>query len=142
MDIDVTYIFQFGLFLVVLVGLNGIILKPVLSIILEREQKIEGARDEVQLLTKLGDEDMEKYQDRMRGARQKAQQAREALTNEGRETERTMLADVRAQIAEKLNRTRTQVGDAEDKARGQLAQESEALSRQLAEKILGREVAA
>ena len=39
MDLDVTFLFQLGIFLVCLVGLNGLILKPFLAVIQEREAK-------------------------------------------------------------------------------------------------------
>ncbi len=142
MDLDVTLLFQLGLFLVCLVVLNGLIFKPFLRVIEEREERIEGAREDVERLTKLGDADMEQYQARMREARRKAQQEREALKSDGRDEERRLLAETRAQIAEGLGEKRNQISAAELEARRSLSADTEALTRQLVSKVLGREVSA
>ncbi|MEZ4270203.1 MAG: ATP synthase F0 subunit B [Myxococcota bacterium] len=88
MDIDVTYIFQFGLFLVVLVSLNGMILKPLLRVIEERERQIDGAQQEVERLRREGDANMETYQTRMRGARVEAH--REGKSSRMRDVRRSV----------------------------------------------------
>ena len=142
MDIDVTILIELGLFLFCLVSLNGMILKPFLKVIEDREAKIEGAQEEVELLTRLGGEAMEKYQARMREAQLKAQRQQESLKSEGREEERRLLAEVRADIADKLNKARQEVVQAEQNARQELSGDTDQLARQLVSKIIGREVAA
>jgi F-type H+-transporting ATPase subunit b len=141
MDIDVTYLIQFGLFLFTLVTLNGLILQPFLKVLQERDARTEGAQAEVSVLLEAGDRDMAAYQKRMREARGTAQKEREALRDEGRAQERSYLADIRAEIADTLNSARDQVKDEEARARAELARESDAMARELVERILGREVA-
>ncbi len=142
MDIDLTYLFQLGLFLICLVTINGLLLRPFLRVIMERDEKIEGAQEDSERLQKLGDADMEKYQARMRDAKVKAQAEREKHRNEGREAERKLLAEVRAEIAHKIDEARTEIGAAEIEAQKDLSVDTEKMARQLVEKVLGRKVAA
>ena len=142
MDLDVTWLFQLGLFLICLVGLNGMILKPFLRVLQEREEKIEGARAAVVELTKLGDTDMEQYQARMRRARREAEQELEGFKTKARDEERRLLAETRAEIAQALNQARGEVAEAELEARQNLSKDTDSLARHLVSKVLGREVAA
>lgn len=142
MDIDITYPIQFGLLLLTLVTLNGIVLRPLLDIFQKREAQTEGADAGTERLVAQGNADMEQYQARMREARSQAQAARDALREEGREEERKILAQVRAEIADTLNDARTQVSEAEAKARAELSRDIPAMSKALVEKMLGRRVSA
>ena len=142
MDLDVTYFIQLGIFLTCLVTLNGLIIQPFLKVIMEREAQTEGAQEQVAGLTAQGDTDMDAYQLRMREARGVASKAREALREEGRAQERQLLADLRAEVADTLNKTRAEVATAEEQARSQLGADTDAMARELVQKILGRELAA
>lgn len=142
MDIDVTYLIQLGIFLFALVTLNGLILKPFLRVIEKREEMIEGAKREVEILLRHGDADMEKYQARMRDARRDAHGAREDLRSEGRDEERKLLAEVRAEIADKLSAARQEVGAAESEARAELSTETDEMAQEIVRKILARDAAA
>jgi F-type H+-transporting ATPase subunit b len=140
MDIDVTFLFQLGMLLTTLVVLNGVLLRPFLGVIEAREAKIEGARDKARDLELRGNAHMEQYQAQMRQARFKAAGERDAIRTEARAEERKMLAQVRNEIAEKMNVTRKQLTAAEAEAGRNLSAQTEALARQLVAKVLGREV--
>lgn len=140
MDLDVTLIVQLLIFLTLLVTLQGILFKPFLGVLEARHAKMEGAQDEIGRLQRLGAEDLEKYQTRIREARDLALRERDALRNQGREEERRLLNEVRAEITRTLNEAREKVSTAERDARQQLSAETEALARRMVEKVLGREV--
>ena len=140
MDLDVTLIFQLTLFVALLVLLNGILFKPFLKVIEDRHNKIHGAKEEADRLARLAGLDRETYEARLRDAKRQAQGEREALRQSGREEERRLLAEVRAEIARGLNETREQVSAAERAAKQSLATQTDALARQLVEKVLGHGV--
>ena len=140
MDIDVTILFQLGLFLLAMVVLTGVLLKPVMRVIEARYQKIEGAEIEAERLDKLAIEHREAYLARIREARTKARRAREALRATGNDEKRKLLADVRAEIAKAVNDTREQVTKAELEAYRNLSVETDALARRLVSRVLGRDV--
>lgn len=140
MDIDVTFLLQLGLFLVLLVTLNGLLFKPFLRVMEARHDKIHGAAQDISHLLRSAEEDREAYLQRIREARAKAQAAREEVVSKGREEEREKLAAVRAEIADSLNQTRNQIQQQQAEARQALDGEVDALSRSLASKLLGREL--
>ena len=139
MDIDVTYLIQLGIFLFLLVSLNSIILKPFLKVIRERDAKIEGAREEVEVLRKQGDADQAAYQERMRKARFEAHEAREALKGEGREEQRKILTATREEIAKVIASARDEIEAAELRARMHLSSDTEALAESLVHKMVQSE---
>ncbi|MEO1174991.1 MAG: hypothetical protein AAFX94_23490, partial [Myxococcota bacterium] len=99
MDIDVTILIQAGIVAVLLLTLNGLLFGPILEVFEARRAKLEGARDQIEKLSRLGSEDLTEYQSRIREANEEAQDALETLRDEGRGKERELLADVRAEIA-------------------------------------------
>lgn len=141
MDIDLTYLIQLGLLLLSLVTLNGIILKPFLRVIQQREALTVGAQADVENLRVQAARDRAEYQRRMREAQRDADTAREALREEGREEERKILNSARADVVEKLSAARREVAQAEKEAQAKLVAEAQDMSRALVSKILDREVA-
>lgn len=142
MDIDVTILIQAGIVLVLLFTLNGTLFKPIMEVFDARHAKLGGARDDIEKMTRLGAENLEAYQVRIRKANDTAHQAREEQRGKGREKERELLSNVRAEIADSLNSAREQVKTEEGNARQSLAPDVDDMARSIASKILGREVSA
>ena len=141
MDIDLTFIFQFVIFLIVLVGLNGILFKPFQALIEEREKRIEGNNEEAQRLFLLASQDQGAYEARIKEAKLVAQRERESLRVEGRDEGRELISDVRSELTEVMVETRAKVSIAEQEASQALTNDIEGLSRQVVEKVLGRQLA-
>ncbi|OGQ79424.1 MAG: hypothetical protein A2289_05470 [Deltaproteobacteria bacterium RIFOXYA12_FULL_58_15] len=140
MDIDITIVFQLALFVVLLMILTQLLFKPFLKVVEERHQKIHGTKSEVDRLERLATENQSAYVARVREARNVARQEREALRTAGNDEKRKLLADVRMEIAEKLNETREQVAKSEAEARIELAAQTANLAGELVRKVVGREV--
>ncbi len=140
MDIDFTLLFQLGLFLIVLVVLNRVLFQPLLKVFEARHQKMHGLRDEVERLKHEAAADLDVYQGRMRAARDAGQRERDSLVSTGRDEERRLLAEMRAEIARALNDARDQVSAAELAAKKNLDAETSELAKRLVQKVLGREV--
>jgi F-type H+-transporting ATPase subunit b len=140
MDIDLTLLFQLGLFLLALVVLNRLLFKPLLEVIEQRREKMVGLKEQIERLRHDAAADLAVYQSRLREARDLAQREREALVSAGREEERRLLADVRAEIAKALNEARVEIERAELEAHASLSRDTEEMARHLVSKVLGREV--
>lgn len=140
MDIDFTLLLQLGLFLIVLTALNRVLFQPLLRVFEARQQRLQGLRDEVEKLKAEAAADLAVYQTRMRAARDAAQRERDQLVATGREEERRLLTEMRAELAKSLNEARDQVSAAELEAKRSLDAETGELARRLVEKVLGREV--
>ena len=140
MDLDVTLIAQFVLLAFLLVSLNGILFKPLLGVLDARQHKVTGLKGEIERLTTASDADIEAYQTRLREARDIAAREREALRNNGRDEERKILTETRADINRQLSDAREKTSAAEREARVQLEPQVDSLAKQMVQKILGREV--
>ena len=141
MDLDLTFIFQFFIFLIVLVGLNGILFKPFQDLIEEREKRIKGANGDAERLTQLAAEDREAYEARVDDARLAAHRERERLRVDGRDRGRELVASAREEMSTAMSATRASLKQAEAQAGETLSGDIETLAHQVAEKVLGRQVA-
>lgn len=140
MDIDFTILIQAGIVAFLLLSLNGVLFRPLVGVFEARRAKLEGARDEIEKLKRLSQEDLSAYQVRIREANDAARTELEKLRDEGRSKERELLANVRAEIADRLNDTRKSLEHAEGEARQSLSAQVDTLAGEMASKILGREV--
>ena len=141
MDIDLTFLLQLGIFIIVLLGLNPLLFKPFQKVIEDRDLKIAGANAEADRLNLLAEGDLEKYSGQIDRARKEAYREREALRGAGREEERRIVTEARAEVSQTLAEAREQINSAASDAGDQLASETDALAELVAEKILGRKLA-
>ncbi len=139
-DFDLTALGQVVLFLVLLVVLKPLLFDPMLRLFEERERRIDGAK----LLARKIDEKsagaQTKYEVEMQKARTAANAEREALRSEGVKAENEILARVRATTAKTLEEGRRRLQTEMGSARGALQAESATLAKELAGRVLGREV--
>ncbi len=140
MDIDATIIIQMLLFLVTLVVLSHALMKPVMAVLEARHQRIEGAGIEAERLVRLADENRDAYLSRIRDARKVAGREREQLLQLGNDEKRKLLAEVRAELATELAHAREQVHAAESQARQALAQDTDAMAKNLVARMLGQKL--
>ena len=125
-DIDLTVFVQFGLFLILFVVANKFMFQPYLALRTRRKDGIEGARAEAERMSAQADAKLADYEKQLAQARSRA-------NDEGRK--------VRAEAAAH-EKSVTDTSRAEtDAARLQLLPQANALARQIASKLLGREVA-
>jgi len=141
MDLDVTLLVQLSLLAFLMVSLNGILFKPLLGVLDARQHKVVGLKEEIEKLTAASDADIEAYQTRLREARDIAHRERDALRGQGRDDERKILSETRADITRNIVEARERTAKAEKEARTQLTPQIEQLGKQIVQKILGREVA-
>lgn len=139
-DIDGTVLIQFGLFLVMYFVLKHMFFEPYLAMRKQRSAGIEGAREEAERMEARAKELEREHERRFQSARAKAEEERLRLRGEGQARERELLTEARGVASAKLAAARKQI-DAETQAASiELQQKAQPLARQIASKILGREV--
>lgn len=141
MDLDVTIFIQTGIFLLVLFGLNPILIKPIQRIIEARHAGTGGKSNDTERLTTEASEKQAKYEARIAVARKEAGEQREALRNEGRQSERELVEGARQRADVTIANGRSEIENQATQARGALQTEVDTLATQLAAKVLGRELA-
>jgi F-type H+-transporting ATPase subunit b len=139
-DFDATIAVQVVFFLFLLVVLKPLLFDPMLKLFEEREKRIDGARKQARQIDEASAEALEKYEKAMAKARAEANAERDKLRGEGMRTEAEILGKVRAATTKMLEEGRGRMRTEVDATRTQLRQEVSVLARDLAGRVLGREV--
>ena len=139
-DLDGTIWIQLGIFVIAFLLLRPLIFRPMIALFEARENAIEGAKVEALRLQDEAAAESDEFDEEMRRLRLQAGEERDRLRAEGKRLERTVLDRVRAE-------TNTQLTEADQKLKAEAArlrQEVErgvpALAKQIASKMLDREV--
>lgn len=140
-DIDLTVFVQFGLFLLLLIISNKLLFQPYLQLRERRKAGIDGARAEgerktAEAVAKGADYDKQ-YAQALNRANEESRKVRaEAAANEKDVTDKA-----RAEAQKALDEATAKMRQETEAARLQLLPQANQLARQIASKMLGREVA-
>lgn len=140
-DIDSTVFVQFGLFLILFVIANKLLFQPYLQLRERRKAGIEGARAEAERTSAQADAKLADYEKQLAVARTKANEEGRKVRAEASAAERDATDKARATAQTAIDEASTRMRAETEAARLQLMPQAEALSRQIASKLLGREVA-
>jgi F-type H+-transporting ATPase subunit b len=127
-------------FLLTLIGLHVIILKPMLKLLAERERNIHGFRGEA---AELQDEVARKtaeLEQKLKAATEQAASERARLREEAQDAERKILDDARVRAEKHVDAGRTRIQAERDAARSALDATARQLGAQVAGAVLGRPV--
>lgn len=140
-DLDYTFFVQLGVFAIAFFALKALVFKPMVAIFEARDEAIQGARAEAKAMQLEAAGADQRFDKKMHEARAVAGAEREKLRAEGQRLEREILDAARAATGKQLS-------DADEKLQAEAVQvrrDIEArvpeLSRQVAAKLLQREVA-
>lgn len=139
-DFDPTLLGQVALFILLLLVLKPLLFDPMLKLFEERERRIDGAKVLARKIDEKSAGALAKYEQEMQKARAAANLEREKLRAEGLKTENEILARVRATTAKVLEDGRKRMQAEAASARDALRNEAATTARELAARVLGREV--
>lgn len=140
-DIDWTIVIQFALFLVMLVVANKLLFQPYLRLRERRAEGIEGAKAEAERMTAEADSKLVDYERQLGVARSKASEEQRKIRAAANAHEREVTTQARTTAAAALEEARERVRTETDSARKELLPRAEQIGKQMATRILGREVA-
>ena len=140
-DIDGTIFIQFGLFLVMLVVANKLLFQPYLRLRERRAEGIEGAKAEAERMTAEADTKLVDYERQLAAARAKSSEEQRKIRAVANAHEREVTTTARATAAAALEEARERVRTETEAARKELMPRAEQIGKQMATRILGREVA-
>jgi F-type H+-transporting ATPase subunit b len=140
-DIDWTIAIQLGLFLVMLVVCNKLLFQPYLRLRERRAEGIEGARAEAERMTAEADAKLADYEKQLAVARNRAGDEGRKIRAEAAAHEREVTGTARATAVASIEEARTRVRTETEVARKDLLPRAEQIGREMAARILGREVA-
>lgn len=135
-----TVFVQWVIFMAALLVLNFGIFGPVQKILGERKSRTDGARERARLLDKTSQERALSIERKIEEARTAGNKQRMAIRRIGEKTAEEFLKKTRAEMDRKMEFVRQGVEKETKEASLQLRQYAQDLSRDLAAKVLGREL--
>lgn len=132
---------QFVNFIILLIILNKILYRPLMAIVAERRQAIEGSHDRAKGLEADIEDKMQRYQQQLKDAKAVANDERNKLKKAAAAEEAVLLGEAQGNAAKRLQVIKAQVAGEAAEASKTLKSEANSLAGQIATKILGRELA-
>lgn len=139
-DIDGTVLVQFGLFLVVFMVARTFLFKPYLALRERRKEATEGARAEADRMSAQAEAKLADYEKQLAAARTRANEEGRKVRAEAIAHEKDVTDQARAAAQKAMDQATAKMKAETDAARLQLLPQANVLARQIAGKLLGREV--
>jgi F-type H+-transporting ATPase subunit b len=139
-DFDATFLVVLALFVALTLFLTPVLFDPMLKLFEERERRIDGAKAQARKIDEKSASALAKYESEMAKARAVANAEREKLRAEGLRREQEILAAVRQAAGKTIDDGKRAAMAEASRVRASLAGEATKLARDLAERVLGREV--
>jgi len=140
-DIDLTVFVQFGLFLLLFLAANKLLFKPYLDLRERRKAGIDGARAEAERMTAQADAKLADYEKQLASARGRANDEARKVRTEAAAHEKDVTEKARVEAQKAIDEATATMKQETEAARLQLLPQANTLARQIASKLLGREVA-
>jgi F-type H+-transporting ATPase subunit b len=139
-DFDSTFLVQFVLFSALTLILKPLLFDPMLKLFEERERRTDGAKAAARKIDEKSASALTKYETEMAKARAAANAEREAIRAEGVRREQEILGAVRATTAKTVEDGKRAAAAEALRVRLALKGEAANLARDVASRVLGREV--
>jgi len=140
-DIDLTVVIQFALFLIMFAIGNAFLFQPYLKLRERRKEGIDGARAEAEKMSAQADAELADYEKKLAQARSRANDEGRKVRAEAAAHEKSVTDASRAESQKALEEATSRMKVETDAARLQLLPQANSLAKQIATKLLGREVA-
>ena len=139
-DIDSTLFIQIINFLALIFILNQLLYKPILQIMDRRKGIFDSTEAEIKRLQDTIDQKMAEYEAKIAQAKGEAMAQRGEIQKEGAEKGKDILDGARVEIQKMMDDFQIRMTQEVDGARTVLRSQSERISKEIAEKVLGRSV--
>jgi F-type H+-transporting ATPase subunit b len=139
-DVDWTFLVQIGLFVGLTLILKPVLFDPMLKLFEEREKRIDGAKLQARRIDEKSVTALTKYEGEMAKARAAGGLERDKIRVEAMKREQEILGAVRAATSKTLEDGKRAAQVEADRARTTLRNDATTMARDLASRVLGREV--
>lgn len=142
LEINQTLLFQMIGFVALLFILNRLLYKPLLQILKDREERIEGTLKAASEAEKSVEDGLASYEKKLKEATIKGTETRNKLRAEALEKEKETIDAAREAAGRELGRMQIEITKSKASALSTLKEETSAISKSIAEKILERKLVA
>ncbi len=139
-DLDGTFLIQFILFWIAFVVLRKFVFHPVIAVIEAREEAIEGSRKKARDLEQGSVEREKEFQTELRKAHLSAGEERDKLRADAKRIEEQLLSKVKAETDKQVEESRKDMEREAAKVRQEMQAQVPVLAKEIASKLLQREV--
>lgn len=140
-EVNFTLIIQMINFFLLIFILNKILYKPILKILEEREQRIEGQQQQAKKTIEDGQVILTDYNKKLYDAKIDAMNTKNAARNEASEQANGIIEDSRKKAEEIIARMQQEMASEMAQAKKELDPELSVMAATIAQQILGRKVA-
>ncbi|HEX3771078.1 MAG TPA: ATP synthase F0 subunit B [Polyangiaceae bacterium] len=139
-DFDATFLVQFVLFIGLTLVLKPLLFDPMLKLFEERERRTDGAKLEARKIDERSTSALTKYETEMAKARASANAEREKMRAEALRKEQEILGEMRVSATKTLEDGKKGAAAEAERVRATLRAQGAVIARELAGRVLGREV--
>jgi len=140
-DFDLTFVGQMVIFAALILVLKPLVFDPVLGLFEEREKRTDGAKAAAREMQQKAGELLRKYEHELEKVHRVAAEERDAIRAETARLEAEQMNEARQVAAKIINQGRERVAEEIHAIRFELGRNSERLARDIAARVLGREIA-
>jgi F-type H+-transporting ATPase subunit b len=137
---DYTLFIQMVTFLVLVYILNLLLYKPILNIIDRRKKQLEELENEIKLFNESVDKKAFEYEEKLKQAKSNASELKKEIIQEGNGQAKIIVDAIRAEIPLMTQEFQQKMDKEMQAARQILDNQSQGLSLEIAEKVLGRNI--
>ena len=125
-------------FLILIVILNILLYKPILGIIDRRKKQAQDTEEEIKRLNQSVEERMAAYEEKLRQAKTDALEKKTEIIKEGADQAKGLIESARSEIPGMMEQFHGEMNKEVSEARSVLSGQSQKISVEIAEKLLGR----
>ncbi len=140
LDFDLTFVVQMVAFTVLVLILKPLLFDPLMKLFDERERRTEGARLLARRMDERAGELLRRYETELETVRRAAAEEREKLRAEGQRLEAQILAEARTETAKLIDQGKKKLEAERQAVRAELSHKAAGIARDIASRILGREL--
>ena len=137
-SLDSTILIQMINFLFLIAILHLILYKPILSIIEKRKKRLEESEEEIKRLRQTVDQKAAEYDEKLRLAKQNALEVKADILKGAADQAKEIIDEKRSLIPAMMTEFQNRVAEEVNAARQILKNQSQKISTEIAEKVLGR----
>ncbi len=139
-EINQSLLIQIVNFIIFLIILNYLIFKPVVRVLEERSQRIDGSMEQARLMEAEIQKKLEDYERRIQEAKSQAADEKERLRRQGESISKDIVEKARKELARDIPIIRKQIASETDRVRRELEKRAQDMARDIACRVLGREI--
>jgi F-type H+-transporting ATPase subunit b len=129
-----------GNFILLIFILNILLYKPILAVIDKRVKVLADSDAEIKDLRETVDQRMAEYEEKLRLAKQDAMEQKGEIVKEGSDQAKVIIDAVRNEMPGIMAQFQEKMGKEVDEAKNILRSQSQKISLEIAQKVLGRSV--